>query len=253
MKLYIMRHGESMATLDPTLYGRADPVNVPVSEWGHEQALESGQALKGHFDAIGLEDVKPTIYFSTHHRIAQTKDALIEGLGADVEVTAIAEPLLVERHHGEFDGLNSQAQEAYNKEIFDKLHYGSSEERYTTKMPGGESLQDVADRLDAFLDKVRDTHQPDDVVIIVTHGGNCTSLEQKINHAKASWIEPKFDVPKTGDIIEADTDLLKPAPSETIIDGKQRPKHLPKNYKSQPHGQWDEAHLLKDEFQSVQR
>ncbi len=247
MKLFVMRHGESMATLDPSLYGRADPEKVPLSEWGYKQSIDSGKALKAYFKKAGISDSDLTVYCSPHQRILQTKDAFLKGFGTNGTVEVLSEPLLAERDHGDFDGLDAHAQEIRNKAIFKKLNHGSSEEKYTTRMPGGESLADVSDRLNVFIEKLAD--QPSDkVAVIVTHGGNCALLEDKLKNYDAIWIVPQTKIPQTADIIEIDTDFSTPAPSETIIEGRKRPKHLPQDHKAVPHGDWHEAHLLKPEY-----
>ena len=48
MKIYIVRHGESLATLDRTMFGKMDPVKIPLTEWGWKQAKEAGEAIKEH-------------------------------------------------------------------------------------------------------------------------------------------------------------------------------------------------------------
>ena len=238
MTVFIMRHGESLATLDPTLFGRTDPVTIPVSEWGHEQAVDSGRALREYYENNPeTAGRKLRVYFSPHTRIVQSKDAFLEGFqGAVPIVSETVEPLIREREHGDFNGLDEAQQEALNPEIFNKLHHGDSHERYTTRMPNGESMQDLDNRMRAFIEKLHAQASPDEDVLVVTHGGNCRALEDRLVHYNANWIEPDFTVPGTGDILKIETDFSEPGVSETLHEGRKRPPHLPKDYKTAAHG-----------------
>ncbi len=237
-----MRHGESMATLDPTLFGRVDPKHIPLSEWGYEQAVVSGRALRERFESEpALQDKTLRIIYNTHHRIVQSKDAFLEGFGHDRIASVNEEPLLAERNHGDFDGLDCEAQRALNPEIFDKLTHGDVYTRYTTPMPNGESMQDVQTRMDQCTRKIQESTHENEVVLVISHGGNCRAIEERLTHYDATWLEPDFSVPGTADIIRVKTDFTEPGISETVIEGRKRPAALPKDYKTQPHGPWAEA------------
>lgn len=231
MNIYIIRHGESLATLDPTLFGRTDPATIPLSEWGYEQAVDTGECLARECAASGRT---LRVYYSPHTRIVQSKDAFLEGIGDSVDVQVEpADPLLVEREHGEFNGLDEEAQKRKNPHIYHLLHESDWYTRFTTRMPGGESLEDVQKRMYLFFDKLKANMQPDEDVVIITHGANCRMLEDTLTQYPASWINGVAP-PPTGSIIHIETDLESPGTSKEILHGKKRPAHLPADYKTSP-------------------
>lgn len=232
MRIFVIRHGESRATLDPSLFSRQDPKTIPLTQWGYEQAVEAGK----HLAQCTNPPLRPLrIYYSPHLRIRQSKDGVLQGLAASATVRGTHEDhLLREREHGEFDGLTAEQQQQKNLEVYEKLHSQNSQERYTTKMPGGESIQDVQERLREFLETIKQCASPDEDVVIITHGGNCRAIEENIIHYNASWPCPFENPPGTGDIIELNTDFSSPGTSQIIHQGKKRTTSIPGNYKTEP-------------------
>lgn len=243
MHIYIIRHGESMATLDPTLFSRTDPRKVPLTQWGYEQAVETGQHISELY-SNNAHSRKLKVYCAPHDRIVQSKDGFLQGMDAKVISSVTVDSLLREREHGDFDGLTRDQQYELRPDIVSKLESTNSEERYATRMPNGESLKDVHDRMKEFLQKLRSDVSPNEDVVIITHGGNCRALEDNLIHHEASWIGDYKQVPGTGDIIGVQTDLIEPGVSETIHQGKKRPLNLPRGYKTEPYGLADQARQL---------
>jgi probable phosphoglycerate mutase len=127
-ELWLVRHGETAWSAAYRHTGRTD---VPLTPEGEERA----RAL-----APRLDDVRFDLVLSSPLQRAH-RTAELAGL-QDITI----EPLAVEWDYGEYEGLTR-----------DQIHErvpGWSPWTHT-KMPGGESLDDVAQRARAVIDRVR--------------------------------------------------------------------------------------------------
>jgi broad specificity phosphatase PhoE len=149
VNLYLIRHGETAHNRDGRGLGRDD---VPLTPFGELQA----SALGGRLAAVPLDRV----FSSPLGRARQTAEALIGGRGIPVEIRHE----LIEMDVGESDGLTIlEVQERFPQ----FLAAWRSESCAAVKMPGGESLADVAERLGPFLTELRET--PAQAVAVVSH------------------------------------------------------------------------------------
>ena len=228
--IYVVRHGESLATLDPTLFGRMNPEYVPLSQWGYDQIVEAGKACRAHHDATNTG--KPLDIFHSHHlRIVQSKDGFLQGFGTGQTTPARSDKRLGERVHGQFDGLDQAAQKELDPKIFGKLHSPIARLRFMTRMPDGESMQDVQSRLESFLEEYVMKPHEDKSIVILTHGGNCRVIENILTHERATWLYNDTP-PGTGDILFIPRIGNQPGTSSTLFEGRKRPSTMPKDYKT---------------------
>ena len=214
--IFIVRHGYSAATNNPTLFAQMDPKEIPLTVFGYKQSQFSGQVVADSLNNI--RELKPIIvYYSTHRRIQESTHAFLNGFETtrnDKEEFPIVRIKghqgIVERDHGGFDGKSPAAQKEFNPNVYELLHSGTSEQRYKTKMPPkilggkeGESLEDVAIRIKRFIkeevDPFRDTHH----IIIVTHGGILSTIVNNAwDEGESSWIGMgQLQVPPTGTVV----------------------------------------------------
>jgi probable phosphoglycerate mutase len=144
--LYLLRHGETEWSKAGRHTGRTD---LPLTPYGEEQAKSAGALLAGHRFALVLT--------SPLRRAAHTAE--LAGLaGAEVE------PNLVEWDYGGYEGLTSAQIQAAGHPGWRIFHDGVP--------PGatpGETLDQVADRARAVLDRVRPVLPSGDVAL-VGHG-----------------------------------------------------------------------------------
>lgn len=218
--IYIVRHGESLATIYSAAFSKIHPPSIPLTEYGYEQAVYAGKKIAADTQKTG-RNIR--IYHSPFRRIADSSTAVIEGYGKDAEI--IEEPLLLERDHGSFDGLSLSEQQKLDPETFHLLESGTWREKFITRMPNGESMEDVHHRVDAFIQKIRAEAEsnPDIDFVIVTHGAICKLLEDILSNHPASWLKD-FDVPNTGSVIKISTNFIEPAEPEIMHTGDKRNK-----------------------------
>jgi broad specificity phosphatase PhoE len=150
MRLILIRHGETESNRERLALGRED---VPLNERGHRQAAALAASLAGVPVAA--------VYSSPLRRAVETARPLAEARGLEVQV----DEDLIEMAVGDLEGLSPQEMlERYG----DFLREWFSTQAGSLRMPGGESLQDVQDRVWATIERLRERH-PEETVVVVTH------------------------------------------------------------------------------------
>lgn len=150
MKLLLVRHGETEANRSRLALGRED---VPLNERGRAQALAVARSVAGLPVAA--------VYSSPLGRALETARAIASALGLEVRL----EPGLIEMDVGEMEGMSfAEMRQRYG----DFLREWISERAAALVMPGGESLDLVADRAWGTVLELEHRH-PNDLVIAVTH------------------------------------------------------------------------------------
>lgn len=153
----LARHGQTDWNVAGRYQGHAP---IPLNDTGHTQAQYLAEALT-------QDDGLTAIYCSDLFRCRQTARPTAMKLDLDVR----CDVRLREIDVGFWQGLTRDEHAAFDQEnsaIFraDPLH---------VPMPGGESLQMLADRMVAAFVDILDAHR-DDHVLIVSHGGAIRAL-----------------------------------------------------------------------------
>jgi broad specificity phosphatase PhoE len=149
-ELVLLRHGETAWSRIGRHTGRTD---VPLTEYGEEQARAAGELLAGREFALVLT--------SPLERASRTAE--LAGLSA-----AQTEPDLVEWDYGGYEGLTSAEIHAQGRpgwRIFDDGVVPGTAPGSTP----GETLEQVAARAGRVLDRVRPVLETGDVAL-VSHG-----------------------------------------------------------------------------------
>lgn len=153
--LLLVRHGQSQAYVDGTLFdlvdGQGDP---PLSDDGREQARRVGARLA----RTGVD----AIYVSTMRRTAQTAAPLAGELG----LTPAVEAGLREVHLGDWEGGVFRKNVAEGHPVALRM---MAEQRWDV-IPGGEPAEALAARVRAAIERIAVAH-PDGRVAAFTHGG----------------------------------------------------------------------------------
>lgn len=144
---YFVRHAESFSQADKTLIvGRA--AAQPLTEKGRGQA-QAAAAFLAPFPFA-------TLYASTCLRALETAQPIAQSKGLALEPT----DLLAERSHGVLEGRKKD--EVYTPGLVKQIHA----DQYRWRPEGGESLEDVAGRIEAFFALAEDAPGP---ILAVTH------------------------------------------------------------------------------------
>ena len=161
-RLLLIRHGESEGNRDRVFTYTND---VPITSVGRVQARATAEFVRARF--------QPTLLVSSPFtRARQTAEVIAEVL----ELPIVIEDDLRERSYGDYAG---QPYETV-RSAFDPQAY------WHWRPPGGETLEEVADRVGRVLDRIAARASASDAVV-VSHGGVMMALWR---HVMGEWARP---------------------------------------------------------------
>lgn len=192
MRIVLVRHGESLGNLDPSIHQTTPDHAVPLSERGVAQAHEAGRAVAA-FLADKLGDTRPHVrlWTSPYRRTRQTADAVIAEAG-DLITDRVEHILLCEQQFGLFDGVpDDELPKRFPQEhaYYDMTcQFGG---KFWARMPMGESRFDVAKRIhQAFGTFHRDRAEHGiETVVVICHGVTLRAFVMMWCHLSPEWFE----------------------------------------------------------------
>ncbi|MBB4478112.1 histidine phosphatase family protein [Rhizobium etli] len=203
MRLFLVRHGESLGNIDERAYRQFGDHNVPLTQWGYRQALEAGGVIATYLQAAPSPGLgKLHIWYSPFLRTRQSKDAVLEALPASVVGDIREDYLLREQDFGLFTEIYDHAErkQKFPEEFKKWARLRSNSGKFYARPPDGESRADVAQRVRLFLQTVmHDAENDDHNVVIVGHGVTNRAVEMNFLHRPVEWFE-RSDNPGNADI-----------------------------------------------------
>ncbi len=160
-QMVLLRHGESQWNLENRFTGWVD---VPLSPRGEQEAKEAGQKLQTfRFNHA---------FTSVLTRAIKTLEFVLEVIG-QTDLQVVKHQALNERKYGELQGLNkAETVEKYGDHQV-KLWRRS----YDVRPPGGESLQDTAERvIPYYQEKIWPILSQGESILVVAHGNSLRAL-----------------------------------------------------------------------------
>ena len=160
-QMVLLRHGESQWNLENRFTGWVD---VPLSPRGEQEAKEAGQKLQTfRFNHA---------FTSVLTRAIKTLEFVLEVIG-QTDLQVAKHQALNERKYGELQGLNkAETVEKYGDHQV-KLWRRS----YDVRPPGGESLQDTAERvIPYYQEKIWPILSKSESILVVAHGNSLRAL-----------------------------------------------------------------------------
>ncbi len=157
----LIRHGESQWNLENRFTGWVD---VPLSPKGEQEAREAGEKLRAfRFDQA---------FTSVLTRAIRTLEIVLDVIGQP-GLPVEQNQALNERMYGELQGLNkTETAEKYG-EAQVKLWRRS----YDVRPPGGESLEDTADRvLPYYRERIWPLLAKGETLLVAAHGNSLRAL-----------------------------------------------------------------------------
>jgi len=203
MRIFLVRHGESLGNIDEKAYGQFGDHNVPLTQWGYRQALVAGRALASYLAELpesvnqGLD-----IWYSPYLRTRQSKDAILQALPPQWVRDVREDYLLREQDFGLFTEIYDHAErrQKFPDEFEKWARLRNNSGKFYARPPDGESRADVAQRLRLFLQTVvSDMSDKGNDVIIVGHGVTNRALEMNVLHHPVDWFE-RSDNPGNSDV-----------------------------------------------------
>lgn len=165
-KLVLIRHGESQWNLENRFTGWVD---VPLSPKGVEEAKAAGKKLTGYtFDRA---------FSSVLARANETLRLILETIG-QTAIPVEKDKALNERMYGELQGLNKA--ETAKKYGDDQVKIWRRS--YDVRPPGGESLQDTAERvLPYYESRIKPHVLKGETILIAAHGNSLRALVMQLD------------------------------------------------------------------------
>ena len=143
-KIYFVRHGQTVWNVENKICGVTDS---PLTELGHQQAVETGEAIRKK----GI--IADEIICSPLSRAHDTAEHIGEILNVPVRV----EPQLVEQNFGKYESTPRDGEE-----------FQQQKRRFVYDFDGGESMMRVGQRIYNLLDELA---KDDKTYILVAHNG----------------------------------------------------------------------------------
>lgn len=154
MDLFLIRHGETDANLNGIVQGWFD---TELNDNGHVQALEAATSFNEKIEAIYSSDLK---------RSSQTAKKFRDKYP---HIHYSEDSRLRERNFGDANGGN---RDDYDWDLFWSL-------TDTVSVPNAETLNEFSQRIQSFLDTLKETGHSS--VLIITHGGTINRIRHLVN------------------------------------------------------------------------
>lgn len=191
MNIFLVRHGQSEANVDKSVYLTTADHAIPLSDLGIMQATQAGQFLKDYFREYSASGEKIRLWNSPYLRTRQTADRIEEACG-ELITDRREDILLCEQQFGLFDGIpDEELSEHFPVEY---AHYEKCERhegQFWARMPLGESRFDVALRIRLFFGTIQRDAENSGVqnVIVVCHGITLRAFVMSWLHLTPEWFE----------------------------------------------------------------
>ena len=173
MKIYFVRHGETIWNKEKKIQGRS---NIPLNEYGKELGMITAEALKDiPFDVV---------YSSPLIRAKETAEILVK----DRNLVIHEDNRLLEMSFGEGEGESLPEIHAHPEM---KLHNFIHNPGEYTPPAGGETFEELYDRCKNFMEEViLPAENKYDTMLIVGHGALIRGFIHNINNRPSSdfWI-----------------------------------------------------------------
>jgi len=185
--LILLRHGQSQWNLENRFTGWKD---VPLTSKGIEEAKTAGQILSKNNIKIDI------IFSSILQRANKTAELTIKEMNlknfwVDDKLIMKRDYCLNERDYGDLVGLNKE--DTVKKFGKDQVHLWRRS--YEVAPPGGESLENVVERVNPFFSKfIQPEINKGKHVLIVAHGNSLRATMIQVGLYKTEEIS-KIEIP----------------------------------------------------------
>ena len=154
---FLVRHGETDWNLEGRVQGHS---STPLNDTGRLQAKRIGDRLSTvRFAAAYASDLP---------RVVETATAILNS--HDTSLQTVME--LREKSYGAWEGKTAKQLEAEDPVSYARLF----EDNITFAPPGGESDSDLIDRASLAVERLKQAHQNDENVLVVSHGGTIRAI-----------------------------------------------------------------------------
>lgn len=161
-RLILVRHGETEWNRQKRYQGQTD---TELNTTGIRQAGKTAERL--------AQEKISVIYCSDLRRARQTAEIIASKQSERIDIRE--SPLLREMDFGDYEGLTFDEMDEQYRLIFSASPSWRSRGPYV-RSPNGESIADLAARVEQFSNSTLEHHPSNDTVLIAAHGGTIQVL-----------------------------------------------------------------------------
>lgn len=166
MKIYLIRHSESIDDIENCYGGIAD---FELTENGKNKVKERRKEI----DNYGIEK----IYTSPYKRAYQTAKILNENIKVELKVIEDIREL---NSHGILSGVNKELAKDIFSYVFEKEEYKNTGYYFGKTFLGGENIEEFDNRVKRAINSIIRDSEELSAIAIVTHGGVHRSIFKNI-------------------------------------------------------------------------
>ena len=183
MKMFLIRHGESMQNTKENYSIGLPDHKVYLTEKGKEEAKLAGEFLKNYISDNNINLSDSAMWVSPYTRTRETASIINDILN----IKKVKEDItLIEQQYGLFsDKEIEKIKMLYPEQFAYYDNYYQNEGKFYAKLPQGESPFDVALRTKQFLNTIY--RDKEDVLFVVSHGATIKTIVMNFFHYSPEW------------------------------------------------------------------
>ena len=183
MKIFLIRHGESMQNTKENYKIGLPDHKVYLTEQGREEAKNAGMFLLSYIENNNISLSNSAMWVSPYTRTRETAKLVNDSLG----VKKVKEDItLIEQRYGLFsDKEIATLKMMYPDQFGFYDNYYQNDGKFYAKLPQGESPFDVALRTKQFIDTIY--RDKEDVLFVVSHGTTIKTIVMNYMHYSPEW------------------------------------------------------------------
>lgn len=189
MKIFLIRHGESIANVGENYKERILDSKVTLTSNGERQAFEAGKWLRDFCDQNKIDLSHAVIWRSPYKRTIQTSEEFNKSL----RIEKVKEDItLVEQRFGLFDCIpDEELPIIYPVEYEEFSRQKRNGGKFFAKPPMGEAPYDVAIRIQPFFGTIKRDYEKHGVntLFVFTHGTTLRCFLMRYFHYSLEWYE----------------------------------------------------------------
>lgn len=189
MKVFLIRHGESMQNTKENYQIGLPDHKVYLTDKGKEEAKLAGEFLLSYINYHQIDLSNSAMWVSPYTRTRQTASIINDILG----IKKVKEDItLIEQRYGLFsDKEISLLKEMYPRQFAFYDNYYQNDGKFYAKLPQGESPFDVALRTKQFIDTIY--RDKEDVLFVVSHGTTIRTIVMNFFHYSPEWFNKELN------------------------------------------------------------
>ncbi len=188
MRIFLIRHGESMQNTKENYNIGLPDHKVYLTEKGIEEAKLAGEFLESYIKENEIDLSNSVMWVSPYTRTRETANIINDILG----IKRVKEDItLIEQRYGLFSDKEIKTlKELYPNQFAFYDNYYKNDGKFYAKLPQGESPFDVALRTKQFIDTIY--RDKEDTLFVVSHGTTIKTIVMNFFHYSPEWFNSEI-------------------------------------------------------------